>query len=755
MEIASQRDFHAATTSDGSSVEVTSLHSTTSVPVYSPVADLGKRVRLLVERLPVPIWITGPANGNASKGHQGYTLFADAISYWIWQFAPFLAPLLASVASDKPLEIRISLPSEGSWETLLQQVNNYAKSPVETTSDALHRFIEVTVNPEFIPLLRTANNAGERELMRSILLAFLPFVEEPKKKLLTLQTVEAALNKIAPVGMKKMMLLFDSGRTPEIDATGLPHYRPLQKVWINEHLDRVGEYLDTNGLPLGAIDVGRRTAILNDVAAHCFSQVERIVAALSPEELLEFIVVHSESVHREQSFNRLTIPTRLECFHSVPGMIEDLGKRIPELAHVGLASRLLAEYVVAQAPEGLRPISLDVYDELRSWSHHCVNYAMLSDAVQCGIEEYKLSLLPSKRLGIDGTAWQRAMESHIRAFALDQIGAAPEHFKRQWGPSGVTVEGDSFRAELDSATSHEFGLPLSLLLELMEFAISHSREHAPGVTVLPREIFIKEAKEKTKRTEDRLGTMLDFLSLGPRQTFWIAPDGYVKQDLYPWRYNRALSYMRRPFLNRTHNGSTEIVWGMRHVRAAQRFLVDQCTSGKLKAKTGQMRSFMNGLRDAQGEVFNKQVFAFFNALGGLSVKSRVKKVGSLRDLNDHLGDVDVLVGDPIRHRVLVAECKDMSAARTPYEMANEIRELFVGSAAKKSIVDKHRARTDWVKSHLGDVLAYLNLARDKRWKVLPLIVVDQPLAAAYIRESPIQVVSFEELKRFWPDLRRV
>jgi len=164
---------------------------------------------------------------------------------------------------------------------------------------------------------------------------------------------------------------------------------------------------------------------------------------------------------------------------------------------------------------------------------------------------------------------------------------------------------------------------------------------------------------------------------------------------------------------------------------------------------------MNGLLNAQGEVFNKEVFGFFDALGGLSVKKGVKKIGHLRELQDHLGDIDVLVGDIHRNRILVIECKDLSVARTPYEMANEFIELFVGGGEKKSIIEKHQARANWAKSNADAIIAFLKLNPGKRWKILPLIVVDQPLMASYIRESPIEILSLEELKRFWPEIRRI
>jgi len=49
-----------------------------------------------------------------------------------------------------------------------------------------------------------------------------------------------------------------------------------------------------------------------------------------------------------------------------------------------------------------------------------------------------------------------------------------------------------------------------------------------------------------------------------------------------------------------------------------------------------MRSFMNRLLSGQGDIFNDKVSDFFDGVGGLNIKSRVTKIGNLRELQDHL-----------------------------------------------------------------------------------------------------------------------
>jgi len=301
--------------------------------------------------------------------------------------------------------------------------------------------------------------------------------------------------------------------------------------------------------------------------------------------------------------------------------------------------------------------------------------------------------------------------------------------------------------------SVEFGHSLTELLSLMRMAIEVGHKVDPGVSHMPKSDFIKKAAQTLGWTEDKVLSAVGLLSLSPRPSFWSPPAGYVKQELYPWRYNRELSYFRRPFLICTGPLGDEIVWGNRHLQDAQNFLVEQAASGRLRPRSQALKSVNSALRDEQGRLFNDEVAKWLLQLPTLRVKTRVKKVGSLRELQDHLGDIDLLVGDPQRGRVLVVECKDLSIARTPYEMAQEIEGLFVGKHGKKSIVQKHDLKASWVRNNLTAVLGFLGMPVGQPWKVESLIVVDQPMVAPYLRKISMPIMSLEEVKRCWPKLR--
>jgi len=647
--------------------------------------------------------------------------------------------------------VRLLIDPEEPWIGAAPQA---PESPtVETQVESENMIVDLILRPGLVPLMQTADNRGERELMLRFLEGLASYLTAAGARAPTNQRIQQIIDETAPLGLKKMVMLLNIGKNPRLDPRDLPRYSPVRPSLIDQALDEVGEFLRIEKkLQVGAIPEQNWNQVLNEVAEYCFRRLEALVASLSPYRLLEFVIAHAESVCRESAYTRLTLATQLRCFGGTDVAMRT-SKKMTELSHSALASRFLVEYVAACPPKGLRPVSFNTYDELRVLAYHLINYAMLSDSVRFGLERPQISVLPSGRLGMDGTSWRSALESHSQTYALDQISIAADRFKRHWHIPKPNAPPNELALKMDIATKAEFGQSLTNLICLMRIAVEQGLASGEAVTTMPLSEFINLVAEELACERKEAAKWIDFLSLSPRDGFWNPPHGYVQADLYPWRYGRKVSYYRRPFILRERGGQVEIVWGHRHVADAQSYLIDQCFSGRLRPTSDAMKSLSSELRHSQGEDFNNAVADWFSRQDALNVKPRVKRIGANRELQHHLGDIDVLVGDPRRLRVLVVECKDLSLARTPFEMAHELAELFDGANGKKSIIEKHEARTLWIKKNIGDVVEFLGGDPKRRWSVVPLIAVDEPLVAPHLRQSPIPVLSLEEIKRKWPRLK--
>lgn len=752
-EVQTQRDWHVAPWHQpGYFLEVTTLHDTRDIPIYTPRDRARDQVALLVEGLALPVWVIGPQTGDHQQArlHDRYLQFAECITYWFWQFTTSLREPAGILARKiDRIVVQLHLIPDEEWFSVEQRSPNVSDQVLTLSGGAMPGTVDLALQPEVTRWFESDDNRGEREFMRRLLshLQTLLPVEECDR--LSPAAITQILDLHAPLGSKKIILSLNSTLTPDLDARELPPYRKVQDADRDELLDDLGETLQGQGARVGRVAKDKRTAFLEQCVTYYYGELERLVNSLSPAGLLEWLVATHESVTRESARYNLTITTRLACFGSVPEMVERLTKDLPERRTAALACRFLVEYVVARPPRGLRPISLSVYDRLLALASNIINFAFDSDLIYLGLADMQVSLLPSGRVGVDRQPFMQSRERFLSASATGEIASAARSFAQHWlQKEPASGDKPEVAARLDTAAKAEFGFSLTDLVTLLADAVAIGQEIDPPVARLPLD-------ELTARLADRLGwpigrvaQALDLLSLGPRTNFLKPPAPYRPEDVYPWRFNRPYSYLRRPFLRRTSGGVTEMLWGTRHTYVAIGYLMDLCVGGRLQARSPEMRKMISEFSQAQGRAFNDKVAELLERRSGLIVRRRVKKVGSRRLTGPagDLGDIDVLAADPAKRLVRVMECKDLAVARTPREMANELANLFgEGSDNRSSIVQRHQRRIDWVGEYLADVIRWLGLDVSKRWRVQGLIVVDQELFTPHLWPSPIAVVSYDRI----------
>jgi hypothetical protein len=112
-----------------------------------------------------------------------------------------------------------------------------------------------------------------------------------------------------------------------------------------------------------------------------------------------------------------------------------------------------------------------------------------------------------------------------------------------------------------------------------------------------------------------------------------------------------------------------------------------------------------------------------------------------------LGDLDVLVIEPAKHRVTVIECKDLALARTPQELSTQL-EALTGTAEESqgAAMARHGRRVNWVRENLSAVLAHIGVVDTDGWEVGGMFVVDEPLFATHLRDIGMEVRSLESLR---------
>jgi hypothetical protein len=751
-EVYRERDWHGVQSYEPNQlIEVSCLHSP-DVPIYVPSERLGTRLALLVENLPLAVWVTGPDVHIPHDQRNLYCEYIDALSYWLWQFESAIRPALQHFSgTHKSLRVIVQLDWEGDPVESTEDISNTKTDEELVASEVLadQGVIILHLSYGIETLLSGVDNAGERLFIREVLRAIRSLAPLHLSRELRDISLEPTLDLLAPLGLKKKVFYLNLGQMPQLDRRGLPHPRHVQEVDKNALLDPIGEHFrEDQHFEIGPIEAARIPKVINDIVKFCYDEFTAIIASLSPDGLLEWLVARHESNVSSAANSRLTMATRIACFGQSPEFVLEASRGLSDASEAAVAGRFLIEYVSAQPPSGFRTISLSVYDALLARAAIIAGYGMVSDIVHFNIAKIEVAMLGSGRLGFSPDQYRAAMDDYGKRFAAAQVASAGESFRRNWDRPDEVDE--TWHGQVEQATQAEFGFPLSKLLELLAIAIEMGLRNPPIVRMKYGDA-VAQFAQRTGWDEQTVRAGMETFLSRPRKDFFPKGDGFTREDVYPWRYGRRLSYLRRPFVVE-ESVDIWLIWGHRHVKDAQRYLLQTCFGGRLQAVSHEMKTLVSRHANREGEVFNDQVANRLEQVPGMLVKRRVKKVGTGGEAIQPPGDIDVLVFNTPSRTIYVLECKNLAFARTPFELASELRALTESTPHHKSIIQKHQRRVQWVRENLAAILPWAGLAGVEPWTVRSAVVVDEPVMSPKLRDLGEPVFSFPDLSDDASDL---
>ncbi|MGE4053425.1 MAG: hypothetical protein AB7F99_01395 [Vicinamibacterales bacterium] len=711
------------------------------VPIYAQRPGLDRRLALAVEGQPLLLWVRAARVSEDARFNRIIYGFVDFVAYWVWQFAPYLNRALRRLTER--------------FDSLLFEVDviespGWFEDPADGTPLRIERtdlgfsiaFLEGSMN-----LLNTADNAGERQLMRAILQAINMGAIDVNGDGHSAEeaALDEAIDLHAPLGAKKKLVILDGEAALSLNDVGLPPYRPLQPAATEALRETESRLIDQLGLAVGPIDDPAVVDTLNRVVKILFARYEMLVSTLAPEGIIEWLIAQDERLNYQQEYLKKLIPTRIACFGTVPEILEELAHAEPELATTAIAHRFFIEYVAARPPNGVRPFSLSVYDEVIALGSYLIGTALDSDSIKYGLSEIQITVLESRRLGRSQSAYQQAVQDFAARSLAERLVRSTASFASMW--SAEESDDDSRPVspipadDFEKATLAEFGLSLQDIGRFLQFFLDIGTDQSGTVKRLPALDARRAACRSLGWEDSKVDLALNLLSLSPRDEFLRPAMGFQLTDVYPWRFNRRLSYLSRPFIVWMDNGTgiEDVSWGQRALLRTNDYVFRQVIEGRSPAHSDAMQRLRGRIANIDGARFNSRVAEMYKANSDLIVKRGVTGIGTLRiarESGQALGDVDVLVVDPRSKSMYAIETKDFSTSRNPAEFRSE------GEKLSKAI-EIHQERVDWIEAHLAEVLTWLNIRVEQasRWAILPLIVVSDEAFTPILRRLSMPVIS--------------
>lgn len=730
------------------------------VSIVSGLSHSIDHAAIVVEQFYIPVWIvgqkyTGPLEYAAL--HPIYILLVDSIGYWLWQSKDFIANLINSLSSKTDrLLIEISLQPSETW----QQLPLDYKEPDASASIKDHILVKTYRNESKIRIeikesvktwLVTRDNRIERELMQLVFQSLRDLNREligSSNLLPTNEDIFKAIDVYIPIGIRKTILMLPI-QDPRFDDKLLPEVRLIQEADEIDVSKDIRKYLISSSFPDGVLkSTELKTKLLNSIVDYLYKELVTTISCLKSADLLEFLLAQHEAIVQKYHADRLKIPLQLGSFYNSQELINKLEEETPKITQTSVALRFLIEYVSACPPKGFRPISYEVLDRLIALSVEIIMLGTISDRIHYEIDDTSIEIR-SGLLKIEQDSFYAAFRGFIPNYFGELIGRSVKHFGEPWQilkhsePRDIQNDLDD---QFDSAFLAEFGLSFSDYQIICGQIVVLGYEQNNPAKYMPKDQLVTDVSKETGIPYDIVLRTINSITLKERHDYLKPPPGYEDWEVYPWKFNRNLSFLRKPSISIQRGEEQGILWGNRHLIHSIEFLYNHCYSGKFKANTQIMKEFISNVCNEDGTAFNDEVYDAFVKHRKLIVRKRIEKFCGV-EMYDHkgkLGDVDVLAVNSSKSEILIIECKNLNAAISPYEYNNELKSLFIDQE-EDSEATKLLRRTKWVENNIGLVLRELNITYSDDWKYQPLIVTSEELFTPYLRETSVRTISLRRL----------
>jgi len=732
------RDLHGARFVDGTVREICrgepeEKHS----PIYH-LRDLEARLILYVAGLPLDMWVIGPSDGVAETWSH-----VNSVAYWLAQLSDPLMELLVQLARRLSCAaIEVSLADPQAWSSAAPGTGRGEAATIAVTGNS----VSLCLGLPIAHLLATPTNEADRLIVDAIARALDALARERGLPGVPKATIDDAVETVAPLGTKKHLIGMPEEGNEIAELADKPG-RLVQEADVSRAREMLAEHLNSYGWHDQTVPHDRRDEILKDAVAFLFQEARQRLDDSSPGGLLDALVLENERLAASSEHRQALLPARLATY---PESEADVRDEVANAAKAAVSCRFLIEHVTAQPPKGAVPWSLRRFDECVALLAELLDWAYLDDAVNAGLSSTDLLIRDDGQLRlVEIGRYEKGQSSYFDTLVGEMKEASASIFPKRFEvrAQDEARERNATLLRLDEPMAAETGLSVQALVDLLHAAAYLAREADVQLITLTKHQAVAQLSDAIGGDVGAVERAVDYLTLGPRNSFLQPPSGTTREVL-PSRSARRWSYVRRPFLRVDEPDGPKLTWGRRHPLAALRVLIGQLLSGRYQhlAEGSELRSALGEISSEAGHEFEERVDSLFKARA-IETIIACTSIGneSLRHTDDgDLGDIDVLACDTRHQTLWVVECKDLAGAITTSDIVDEMTEHF--GAGETTTVARLSARVEWVAGRLPAALkAFDRTDPPNHWKARGTFITSAPVIAPYITDVPFPIIPVEEL----------
>lgn len=670
------------------------------------------------------IWITSDEITEESEINLYFSII-DALSYWMAECKTIIENM---ELHDTLYHFNVVL--HGNKKEYYYAPNEDVALVNLINVEGQGRHYNLIWSPKAFGQMSCKTNAKEKELCQIVL-------DVLNQNTFTPYDYEEDVCKIFENPMKKKFFSSDIEATPYLKPIVFGNNRRVHKEDEDYLLDIIGNsILKTGKWGYGVIPDSDRTIIANKVVEILYGMLQSEIEQLSSNNLVEIIYFDLEEILYRIMTDKKRYACDMACY---PEKAEQYMKAHNDLNQTSLALKFMMEYVAAKPPKGQKILGTGKYEYILAICSLIIDWAYKNDLFYYNIFNTPIEILKSNRIGMKQNEFENMYRYGDKYRREQMYYNSSGEFRKKY-----TINRKDYSEELDEAFLSDYGYTYEQFCQVVMGMIKYGNEKGHG------EVFVENQNDlleyllysQPDLTSEVVTQVIGDISLTERKDFLKLPSKFRREDVYPWRFNRAYSFIRRPVIIR----KDDVIWGNRQLYHMLLYITDLIYDGKLYTKDNKMATLIGRINNEQGQLFNQLIVDMLLDMNVFKIESNIKKINKklIADKKGNaLGDIDVLIIDEEMHHIYVAEVKDFDFSRNPYEIQFEYQKMFV-DGKKKCYVTKHERRVNWIKEHMEDLKKQYGLD-NIAWEISGLFIVSEPLISAQIYRKSIEVVSEAEL----------
>lgn len=705
------------------------------------------------ESYSVPIWVRC---SQKEKEGANPTSISDtvitAVAYWMDVLRPSLDSLVKS-SFKKPIDIELTFS-----EDLLadKELHDELPKPAGKGTLAVKKTetgISVFMDRDFHLSFMGADNEAERVMMCSIISELIGLGKE---------AAAAIVDKHIPLGQSKMILMMEASNNPLTYPLWL--YPPIYIHPATNQLllDQFPCWMEERERGITILHTKQQKEdFLHAGVDVLLEKLDERLRGFDTKFLLKRLMNNHDLLVFQREQNKILQPAQILCFGESKERREDFFDDENRLTESGIATRALIEYLAAtqRCMGAVKPGSDDIEGLLAIMSE-IVKIGGVCDAIHLDVANHTIEKLGSGRYAIYDDDFNDNVGGFAAAHSMENVNQYLDDFDEKMVHLAILdpkkpKEKDDEHNKIDAAFEADWGVSYTKILEFLYGChIIAIKRQSTVLELSESELKDEIRKVYTDITEEDATKCLERLSLDKRADYLTPPVGLSGKDIFPWVYNRELSFLRRPIVRyQLEDGSISCLFAFRSCLMSGLQLTDLLFSGRLKNVGKNMSELLGQIEAKKGRLFNEEVRAFLQKIPGLTVWTRDVpiKPKSILDADKDYGDIDVMAYNPATNVLYSIECKNTNTAKNVREMKTEM-DSYLGRGEnpetdkKRALVLKHLRRHQWLVNNMEQVKTVIGATEAPTVKSMMLTAAVIPTSYLKREETPLSILNFPELK---------